>query len=439
MNSNTLLKTKLSILNFLEFAVWGSYLISLGNYLSEVGLSEQIGWFYTVQGLVSLIMPGLIGIVADRWIPAQKMLSLCQLIAACFMTAAGLYAANAGDAVEFGPLFVLYTCSVAFYMPTISLANSVAYSALSKAGLDTVKHFPPIRVFGTIGFICAMLFVNFTGFQSTYAQLFTSAVLGFILSLYALMMPNCPVNKGQSKSLAQSLGLDAFVLFKSKKMAIFLIFSMLLGVSLQITNSYGNVFIKSFQSVAEYADNFFTKNANLLISLSQISETLCILLIPACLKKFGIKGVMLMAMFAWVFRFGFFGLGNPGSGVWLFILSMIVYGIAFDFFNVSGSLYVDQQTHPEIRSSAQGLFMIMTNGIGASVGTLAAQAVVNHFVFSQSSPEAMMEGWRISWFCFAGFALLVGILFAFVFKDRHANPEIGKRRAEEMGQGSSGA
>ena len=438
MTAQQLLKTKLSLLNFLEFAVWGSYLISLGNYLSTVGLSEKIGWFYTVQGFVSLIMPGIIGIVADRWIPAQKMLSLCQLVAACFMIAAGLYCAGEGSGVQFGPLFALYTCSVAFYMPTISLANSVAYSALSRAGLDTVRHFPPIRVFGTVGFICAMLFVNFTGFQSTYAQLFTSAAFGLILALYALAMPACPVNKGKAKSLAESLGLDAFVLFKSRNMAIFFIFSMLLGVSLQITNSYGNVFITSFSGVAEYADNYFTKNANLLISLSQLSETLCILLIPVCLKRFGIKGVMLMAMFAWVLRFAFFGLGNPGSGVWLFILSMIVYGIAFDFFNVSGSLYVDQQTRPEIRSSAQGLFMIMTNGIGASVGTLCAQAVVNHLVFSQTTAEAQMEGWKLSWYCFAGYALVVGVLFAFIFKDRHANPTIGQKRAEEIGQGSSG-
>ncbi len=404
-------------MSFLEFAVWGSYLISLGNYLARVGLSEQIGWFYTVQGLVSLIMPGVIGIVADRWIPAQKMLSLCQLLAACFMISAGWYCASSGDTVHFGPLFTLYTISVAFYMPTIGLSNSVAYAALTSAGLDTVKSFPPIRVFGTVGFICAMLFVNFTEFQETYAQLFTSGCVGLVLALYALTLHNCPVNKGASKSLAESLGLDAFVLFKSRKMAIFLIFSMFLGVSLQITNSYGNVFITSFQNVAAYADNYFTRNANLLISLSQLSETLCILLIPFCLKRFGIKGVMLMAMFAWVFRFGFFGLGNPGNGVWLFIISMIVYGIAFDFFNVSGSLYVDQQTAPDKRNSAQGLFMIMTNGIGAAVGTLCAQAIVNHFVFEQTTPEAQMEGWRISWFIFSGYALVVGVLFALIFRD----------------------
>lgn len=439
MTSQQILKVKLAVMNFLEFAVWGSYLISLGNYLSRIGLSEQIGWFYMVQGLVSLFMPGVVGIIADRWIHAQRMLSLCQLLAAMFMCGAGLYCASAGGDVAFGPLFALYTCSVAFYMPTIGLANSVAYTALTKAGLDTVKHFPPIRVFGTVGFICAMLFVNFTGFQSTFSQLFTSGVFGVILALYALTMPDCPTSRDKkTKSLAEALGLNAFALLKEKKMAIFFIFSMLLGVSLQITNSYGNVFITCFENVSEYADNYFSKNANLLISLSQMSETLCILLIPFCLKRFGIKGVMLMSMFAWVFRFGFFGLGNPGSGVWLFILSMIVYGIAFDFFNVSGSLYVDKQTSADIRSSAQGLFMIMTNGIGASIGTFCAQGVVNHFVFSQSDPVEQLAGWRISWFCFAGFALLVGILFWIIFKDDQGKTVITKHSAETYGGEDAG-
>lgn len=423
MKTQQTLKIKLAAMNFLEFAVWGSYLISLGNYLSRIGLSEQIGWFYTVQGLVSLFMPGVVGIIADRWIPAQKMLSLCHLLAALFMASAGFYCSMSGGAVEFSVLFTLYTLSVAFFMPTIGLANSVAYSALNNAGLDTVTTFPPIRVFGTVGFIVAMLMSNFLGaddakFQTTYMQLFLSACFGIVLSVYALTLPPCKVNRCSSSSLTDALGLRAFALFKQKKMAIFFIFSMFLGVSLQITNSYGNVFITSFASVREYADNFFSANANLLISLSQLSETLCILLIPFCLKRFGIKGVMLMSMFAWVLRFGFFGLGNPGDGVWLFILSMIVYGIAFDFFNVSGSLYVDQETSPEIRSSAQGLFMIMTNGIGASIGTLAAQGVVNHFVFSRPAGVAQIEGWSTSWLCFAGYALVVGVLFWIIFNDK---------------------
>lgn len=413
------IKTRLIVMNFLEYAVWGAYLTSMGTYLFNVGLAENIGWFYAVQGIVSLFMPALIGIVADRFIPAQKVLSLCHLLAGVFMGAAGLYAMNAAENVDFSVLFSLYTLSVAFYMPTISLSNSVAYTALNKSGLDTVKAFPPIRVFGTVGFICSMLFVDFAGYQATYGQFFVSAILGFCLSAYALTLTDCPVDKtaGKSNSLVDILGLRAFRLFKQKDMAVFFIFSMCLGVSLQITNGFANPFITSFKGIAEYADTFGANHANALISLSQVSETLCILLIPFFLKRFGIKKVMLIAMLAWVLRFGLFGLGNPGTGVWMFILSMIVYGVAFDFFNISGSLYVDKVTTPTIRSSAQGLFMMMTNGIGATVGTLSAQAVVNHFVYSQTDPVAQIDGWNMSWLIFAGYALVVAVLFAIIFRE----------------------
>lgn len=413
------IKLRLIVMNFLEFAIWGAYLTSMGNYLAKVGLAENIGWFYAIQGIVSLFMPALVGIVADRFIPAQKVLSLCHLIAGVFIGATGAYAMSAGAEVEFGTLFSLYTMSVAFFMPTIGLSNSVAYTALNKAGLDTVKAFPPIRVFGTIGFICSMLFVDFAGFQGTYEQFFVSAVLGLCLSAYALTLTNCPVDKsaGKSNSLVDILGLRAFTLFKNKDMAVFFIFSMLLGVSLQITNGFANPFITSFKGVAEYADTFGANHANALISLSQVSETLCILLIPFFLKKFGIKKVMLIAMLGWVLRFGLFGLGNPGEGVWMFILSMVVYGVAFDFFNISGSLYVDKVTDTSIRSSAQGLFMIMTNGIGATIGTLSAQAVVNNFVYSQTDPLAQIAGWNTSWLIFAGYALVVAVLFAIIFRE----------------------
>lgn len=417
MKSNFSLKVRLALMSFLEFAIWGAYLTSLGNYLGRVGLANDIKWFYAVQGIVSIFMPAIIGIIADRWIHAQRMLSICHLLGGIFMGAAGWYGMSAGEAVEFTPLFCLYTASVAFFMPTIGLSNSVAYSGLTKAGMDTVKEFPPIRVFGTIGFICAMLFVNFTQYQTNHNQLFVSAALSFALCLYALTLPDCPTDKSSSGSVVDALGLKAFSLFKQKNMAIFFIFSMLLGVSLQITNGYGNIFITSFQSVAEFADSWGAKNANALISLSQMSETLCMLLIPFCLKKFGIKGVMLISMFAWVGRFGFFGLGDPGNQVWLFVLSMIVYGVAFDFFNVSGSLYVDKETDPKMRSSAQGLFMIMTNGLGATIGTLSAGAILEKMVFSRPAGVEQIEGWHESWLIFAGYALIVGVLFALIFKE----------------------
>jgi NHS family xanthosine MFS transporter len=371
-----------------------------------------------MQGIVSLFMPALIGIVADRWVQAQRLLGICHLLAALFMAATGYYALTTAQ-VEFSTLFTLYSLSVAFYMPTLGLSNSVAYTGLGSAGLDTVKHFPPIRIWGTIGFICAMWCCDLSGFQSTAWQFVQSAIVGLVLGLYAFTMPQCPTNKSQSKkSLVEALGLNAFALFKQKKMALFFIFSILLGVSLQITNGFANPFISDFGQVAEYANTFGVQHANILISLSQVSETLCILLIPFCLKRFGIKKVMLMAMFAWVLRFGLFGLGNPGAGVWMFLLSMIVYGVAFDFFNVSGSLFVDKETDESLRSSAQGLFIMMTNGIGATIGTLGAQQVINHFV-GDSAGVARMEGWSHSWLIFAAYALVVALLFAVVFKYKH--------------------
>ena len=420
MGSNTGIKTRLIVMNFLEFAIWGCYLVSMGIYLGSIGLGDKIFWFYTVQGLVSLFMPALVGIVADKWIPAQKMMSICHAIAGIFMIGAGWYCLQSGGNVNFATLFSLYTVSVAFYMPTIGLANSVAFNALNEAGLDTVTAFPPIRVFGTVGFIVAELFVNFTGFQSTYQQFLSAGVLGLLLMFYSLTMPNCPVNKGSNSSLADTLGLSAFKLFKSKTMAIFFIFSMLLGVCLQITNSYGTMYINSFQQIVEFAETWGAKNATALTAISQASEALCILLIPFCLKRMGIKGVMLMAMFAWAFRFGFFAIGNTGSGLIWLILSCVVYGVAFDFFNVAGGLFVDNHTSIKMRSSAQGLFMIMTNGIGASVGTfLAGTCVVNKFVDMTPGADAVKnwEGWQHSWVIFAIYALTISILFYVIFKE----------------------
>ena len=416
------LKFRLTILNFLEFAIWGAYLTCMSRYLITAGLGEHISYFYSVQGFVSLFMPALMGIVADRWIQAQKTLSLCQFIAGIAMCAVAFYGNSAGANANFSILFSLYTLSVAFYMPTIALTNSVAYAALEGVGEDTVKAFPPIRVWGTIGFIISMLCVDWTGLQDKPWQFAVSGGLSIIMAFYALTMPACPTNKGgEKKSLVDALGLRAFALFKQKKMAIFFIFSMLLGSALQITNGYANPFIASFGAEEAFANTFGVQHANTLISLSQISETLCILLIPFFLKRFGIKVVMLMSMLAWVLRFGFFAIGDPGQGVWLFILSMIVYGIAFDFFNISGSLFVDQETDLNIRSSAQGLFMMMTNGFGASIGMLLAGQIVNHYTHGEvvNGEFYTLGDWTICWYIFAGYALVVAILFFFLFQYKH--------------------
>ncbi len=415
------LKFRLTILNFIEFAVWGAYLTSMGTYLAGAGLATHIGWFYAMQGVVSIFMPALMGMLADRKMEGQRVLSMCHALAGLFMMGASAYAYQSGADVQFAPLFALYSLSVAFFMPTIALSYSVCYSALEGAGYDSVKAFPPIRVWGTVGFIVTMWVVDLSGLQATPGQWMVSGALSLVMAAYSLTMPRMPIKKGEQKSLAEALGLNAFKLFLNPRMAMFFIFAMLLGVCLQITNGFANPFITSFGSIAEYADTFGVQHANILISLSQMSETLCILLIPFFLSRFGIKRVVLIALLAWVLRFGFFGLGNPGSGVWLFVLSMLVYGVAFDFFNISGSLFVNQETDESIRSSAQGLFMMMTNGFGACIGTIVAQQIINHYVYfpqaAGATPQETVAGWQTCWYIFAAYALVVAIAFAILFKD----------------------
>lgn len=420
---NKAIRLRLIIMNFFQWAAWGAYLTSMGSYLVSVGLAAKIGLFYAMQGIVSIFMPAIMGIVADKFIPAQKLLGICHGVAGAAMLAAGYYGMTAGSGTEFGILFTLYAVSVAFYMPTIALSNSVAFQILAKNGFDTVKDFPPIRVFGTVGFICSMLFVNFMTdgngiqFQHTYNQFIVSGVLGVIMLAFCFTLPKCPVGKSESQSIADALGVKAFTMFKDRGMATFFIFSMLIGVALQITNGFANPFISHFKELPEYADTWGAQNANALISISQMSETLGILLIPLAMRFFGIKRVMLISMLAWVLRFGLFGLGNPGAGVWMFILSMIVYGVAFDFFNISGALYVEQRSNDNIKSSAQGLFMLMTNGIGATLGTLTAQVVVNHFVYDAAQPD-----WSAAWYVFAGYAAVIAVLFLICFKDPGKGP-----------------
>lgn len=426
------IKTRLIIMNFLEFAVWGAYLTCMGNYLGRAGMGAEISWFYAIQGIVSIFMPAIVGVVADKWIQPQRMLGICHLVSGLSMVM--LWYLGMGDAMPDKTLFMsIYTLGVAFYMPTLALSNTVAFTILKNNGLDTIKSFPPIRVFGTIGFIVTMWFVNcatidngsfsFTlgdsemKFQYTCMQFFVSGILSLLLFAYCFTLPQCKIEPRPSQSLIETFGFDAFRLFKQKRMALFFIFSALLGMSLQITNGYATPFLTSFKGIPELADTFCANNATMLVSLSQMSEAFCILLIPFFLKRFGIKTVMMMAMAGWVLRFGFFGLGSPDfPGVILFVLSCIVYGVAFDFFNVSGGLFVDSECGENIRASAQGLFMLMTNGIGATIGTLLAGEIINNYC---SWENGYLQGeWQTCWFIFSAFALVVLVLFSLLFKTK---------------------
>ena len=411
------IKFRLTAMQFLQFFIWGAWLISLGGYMGGTLHFEggQIGAIFATMGIASLVMPGLMGIIADKWINAERLYGTLHLIGA----GALIYASTA---TTYSNMYWAMLLNMLVYMPTLSLANTVSYNALEQYKLDLIKDFPPIRVWGTVGFICAMWAVDLTGFKTGPAQLYVAAISAIVLGLYAFSLPACPPARSEGKTMLSAFGLDALVLFKQKKMAIFFLFSMLLGAALQITNTYGDLFLGSFASIPEYADSFGVKHSVILLSISQMSETLFILAIPFFLKHFGIKRVMLISMFAWVFRFGLFALGDPGSGLWMLILSMIVYGMAFDFFNVSGSLFTEMEAHPSIRASAQGLFFMMTNGVGAIIGGYASGAVVDAFSVYAEGGGLVSRDWTPVWLIFAGYALVIGLLFGMVFRYKH-NPE----------------
>jgi NHS family xanthosine MFS transporter len=412
-------------MNFLQFFIWGSWLISLNVYMDKTlhFTGGQIGSIYATMGLASLFMPALLGIVADKWINAERVFGMCHIIGAGLLF-------WASTVTDYNTLYLIILLNTMVYMPTIALNNTVSYEVLEQKKFNIIKDFPPIRVWGTIGFICAMWAVDLCGWTNSPFQFYISAASALLLGVYAFTMPACPPAKsGKKKNLVSALGLDAFVLFRQRKMLVFFIFAMLLGAALQITNTFGGTFLTDFGKQKIYTDSFTVNHPSILISISQISETLFILTIPFFLQKFGIKRVMLMSIFAWVFRFGLFGIGNPAMpGFILLVLSMIVYGMAFDFFNISGSLFVEKEADISIRASAQGLFMLMTNGIGAYVGGMLSGWVVDHFTVDG------IKDWQSIWFTFAGYALVLGITFPLVFKYRHipTTREIGKAEAIEM-------
>ncbi|MBW3519632.1 nucleoside permease [Flavobacterium sp. NKUCC04_CG] len=454
-------KIKLTIMNFMQFFVWGAWLITIANYWfgTKHWDGTQFGLIFGTMGIASVFMPTLSGIIADRWVNAEKLYGVLHLLYAATL----FYLPQIDDPTMFFNVMLLAMC---FYMPTISLNNSISYSVLKSSNLDVVKDFPPIRVWGTIGFIAAMWVTNLTGNKATEYQFYIAGIGAVLLGLYGFTMPKCPPKKtvDSNASFFKLMGLDAFKLFANYKITIFFVFSMFLGGALQLTNAYGDVFLSEFEKFPKYADSFVVKHSTIVMSISQISETLFILAIPFFLKRFGIKKVMLISMFAWVLRFALFAYGDPVNGLWMIIMSCVVYGMAFDFFNISGSLFVETSTDSKMRSSAQGLFMMMTNGFGAILGSVTSGWMIDKFftipfkdiqslatyletdtanatlnsllannkivVSAQGmfSQDLMLRDWQSIWLSFALYSLIIAVFFALLFKHKHvveeAIPEI---------------
>jgi len=409
------IKYRLILMNFLQFFIWGSWLLTIVKYCDKTmhWSYPEFGAIFSTMGIASLFMPAIAGIIADRWINAEKLYGIFHIIGAIVLFTVPVIN-------DPSVMFWVMLVNMVFYMPTIALSITVCYSSMKSKGMDIIKEYPPIRVWGTIGFIVALWTISLLGFEKSSAQFYVSSASALFLGLYSFTLPKCPpLGKVHKKSFASALGLNAFSLFKNTKIALFFIFAMLLGLSLQLTNAYGTNFIDDFAKTDIFKDLIAVKYPAIIMSISQISETLFILTIPFFLKKFGIKKVMLMSMIAWVLRFGLFAYGDPSSGLWMIVLSCIIYGMAFDFFNISGSLFVETQSEPSIRASAQGLFMVMTNGFGAIIGSLLSGIIIGKYYVNNGVTD-----WKSIWILFAAYSLIVAILFAILFRHKHVQSEI---------------
>lgn len=405
------IKKRLVLLNFLQFFVWGSWLLTIGAYWFQTKhwSGTDFGAIFSTMGIASLFMPAIAGIIADRWVNAERLYGSFHLIGAVIL----FFVPQISDPSAMFWIILLY---MIFYMPTIALAITVSYSAMKSRGMNIVMEYPPIRVWGTVGFIIALWIISISGVETSAVQFYVASAASLLLGLYSFTLPACPpLGKGVKRSFVSALGLNAFALFKKGKMALFFIFAMLLGAALQLTNAYGDTFLHDFKNIPAYANLVAVKYPAIIMSISQISETLFILTIPFFLRRFGIKKVMLFSMIAWVLRFGLFAYGDPAGGLWMIILSCIIYGMAFDFFNISGSLYVETQSDPAIRASSQGLFMMMSNGFGAFLGSRISGIIIDNYFTMENGKF----NWHGIWLAFAGYALVVAVLFAVFFRYKH--------------------
>jgi NHS family xanthosine MFS transporter len=415
-----MIKQRLTALSFLQFFIWGCWLITIGAFWFETKQwgPDQFGVIFSTMGISALFMPAIAGILSDRYINAEKLYGILHILGGVC-----LFFVPASSTPD--EMFWRILLTMVFYMPTISLSNTVAYAILSREqGIDVVKAFPPIRVWGTVGFIVALWTVSLTGNETHAFQFYLGGIASLVLGIYSFTLPACPpLGKNmEHKGYLQAFGLHAFSMFKNYRYAIFFLFAMLLGAALQLTNAYGDVFLHSFDNLYSDPKPLAVQYPAIISSIAQISETLFILAIPFFMKRFGIKQIMIISMVAWVLRFGLFAFGDPAGGLWMIVLSCIIYGMAFDFFNISGSLFIEKSVEPGIRSSAQGLFTMMVNGVGAVLGSRASGWVMEEYFTTYIPGEngnliAKID-WHSTWLCFAGYSLVVLILFVILFREK---------------------
>ncbi|MGV3502164.1 MAG: nucleoside permease [Adhaeribacter sp.] len=392
------IRFRLSLLMLLEYFIWGAWYVTMGTYLltSLKVDAIQVGAAYANLSIAAICSPIFVGLIADRFFSAQKVLGVLHLLGAATL----FYISTVARFEEFWWLILLYTL---LYMPTISLANAISFAQMKEPG----KEFPRIRVWGTAGWIAAGLLIGFMDIEGSALTFRIAAACSLLLGIISLFLPDTPPQK-QSKSLSAVLGLDALVLFRDRSFVIFFLTSIVICIPLAFYYSFTNPFLNAVG----------LQNAAGTMTLGQASEFLFLLLMPLLFSKLGMKKMMLVGMLAWVLRYALFALGDSGTGAWMLYGGIILHGICYDFFFVTGQIYIDNKADDSVRNSAQGMITFATYGVGMLIGSYVAGFVTENFA---SGPAAALQyDWQSVWLIPAGIALVVSLLFMFFFREKAA-------------------
>ena len=398
MTLDPVIRLRLSTMMFLEFFVWGAWFVTLGTYLAaDLGASgSQIALAFLTQSLGAILAPFIVGLIADRWFAAQRILGVLHLFSAVMLFLAG----RQGD---FGAFFVFALLAMISFMPTLALANSISFRRLT----SPERQFPAIRVFGTIGWIVAGLLIGWLGWEAGGAleNTFVMAAIGSaLLGVYAFTLPHTPPEPGQGRvTVRDVLGLDALALLKSRSYLVFFLASILICIPLAFYYNFTNL----------YLNEIGVQSAAAVQSLGQVSEALFLLVMPLMLRKLGVKRTLLIGMLAWALRYALFAFGDAGSLLWLVIIGLVLHGVCYDFFFVAGQIYTDRFAPKHVRSAAQGLISLATYGVGLLIGSLISGPIVDAFLAADGAHD-----WRTIWLIPAALAVGVALFFAALFRER---------------------
>lgn len=385
----------LALMMFMEYFIWGSWYVTMGTYMGGHLHSSgvQVGAAYSALAIATMISPFFVGMIADRYFSAQRIMGILHLIGGAL-----LYTATAiSENNTFYWIILLYSL---VYMPTIALSNSVAFGQMSDPG----KQFPWIRVFGTLGWIVAGVLIGQLGIEKTNTTFIMASVVSAALGLYSFLLPNTPPKgKAAGASASKALGTEAFVLFKNKPYLIFIIAAILVCIPLSFYYGFANLFLNELK----------VENAATKMTLGQISEAVFIIAIPFLFNRIGVKNMLLMGMTAWILRYICFANGDTGANMWMLYAGIILHGICYDFFFVTGYMYTEKKAGEKIKNAAQGLFTFATYGVGMFIGTWFSGVVVDKYKISDTS-----HNWNGIWMVPAYIAIGVLVYFLLFFREK---------------------